>query len=53
MTEYPNSGGRFYRDPDTGVISKTPPEQATPAEVKTPSRSKGAQAPVADETKEN
>lgn len=53
MTDYPNKGGRFYRDPDTGVITDTPPSPAAPAEAKTPSRSKGAPTSTADETKEN
>ncbi len=69
MNESPNKGGRFYRDPATGVVSDTPPASITAADTSAPAASseksadivlplrlKGAQATPAsttDETKEN
>ncbi|MGM4981872.1 hypothetical protein [Rhizobium sp. 11_C7_N12_5] len=66
MTESPNKGGRFYRDPVTGVVSDTPPapiaatEASVPAAapdkaadiVLPPLRLKGAQAASAPSSNE-
>lgn len=67
MTQYPNKGGRFYHDPETGTFSPTPPAPIAAAEPSAPApapeksadivlpplRLKGAPASSTTETKED